>query len=538
MAAKKTKKLSGAAKASQMRKKVQRTLQTQDVQDRYEGAFTYWPNRSWIPGTVQDARFDADSSTRLELVRKSRYFERNSAVLNRCADIFEQYVAGATGLQMIPSSGDEDFNHAASEWWAGWCKFPDLISQQPFGTLQSLMARAWFIDGECFIFKTYSEDTNRPRLQLVEGHRVATPTGMTTYKKNSVIDGVEVNKAGRPVAYWVRKSNLAVTPYLDSYSATGQPAVEDFDRVPAEQMIHLFEPTRPGQLRGLPFVYPVLNTLHDLDDLEIYQMAKSKSASEVTNVVTTLTGEANTAAARRVKYQIQTQNALGTPVQKQQSTYFETNVGAGTERYLKPGEKMEQFKQEEPSVATQWYWEWLVKKCCAGLGISSLLVLPFSLQGTVTRADLDISAQFFRSRSAVLAAVCREIYVWVMQWATQYDRALDGAPDDWSAVTVRPPRSVNVDTGRNSQAMLAELEAGTRTYQDIFAEKGEDYRQQLRQKAKEARLINDLAKEFDLPREQIVALAKSMATESDESTPAPTPTPPAPAKAKLQKVFA
>ena len=140
--------------------------------------------------------------------------------------------------------------------------------------------------------------------------------------------------------------------------------------------------------------------------------------------------------------------------------------------------------------------------------ISALLVFPFSLQGTVTRADLDTAAAFFRSRSAVFAAVIREIYIWVMGWAVKYDRALDGAPENWWQVTIRPPKAVNVDTGRQSQAVLEELEAGTRTYQDVCAELGHDWRHVLRQKAVEAKFINDLADEFDVTREQIAQLAK------------------------------
>ncbi len=120
------------------------------------------------------------------------------------------------------------------------------------------------------------------------------------------------------------------------------------------------------------------------------------------------------------------------------------------------------------------------------------------MQGTVTRADLDVANAFFRARSAVIACAMRQLYLWCMEYAVKYDRALDGTPKDgsWNKAIVRPPRAVNVDVGRNSAAILAELEAGTRTFQDIYAENGEDWRQQLRQKAEERAYIHELVKEF------------------------------------------
>src|SRR5204863_10081968 len=91
-------------------------------------------------------------------------------------------------------------------------------------------------------------------------------------------------------------------------------------------------------------------------------------------------------------------------------------------------------------------------------------------------------------------------------------RQLDGAPREWWHTVVRPPRSVTVDVGRNSQAILEELEGGIRTYQDVCAEMGHDWRHILRQKAVEASFVNGLVDEFGVTREQIAQLAKQTMT--------------------------
>src|SRR6266576_3259280 len=478
-------------------------------QARYEGASTNFFDRSWLPASVQDARFDFDSSTRLELIRRSRYWEANNAIVNRLCDVFEQYTVGPDGLKVIPSCPDEeDWNQAASQWWNNWCKWPCVDNGLAMGVVQSLMARSWAVDGESFIYKTFSPDSGRPRIQLIEAHRIGTPPEMRSDEGRGIIDGIEFNvdafgqPIGRPKRYWVRTDSISF--YSGQWSSgKGQ----SWAPIDGDRMLHLFEPSRPGMVHGQPILYPVMNDLHDLDDLQFLESKSARSASEVANVITNKTGEASTTSSRRQRWQIQSQDASGNPVNKTPPLFYETTLG-GRNVYVSAGEKFEQFKTDRPSVATREFWDYLVRKICAGVGISSLLVLPFSLQGTVTRADLDVAASFFRSRSAIIAAILREIYLWTMSWAVKFDRQLDGAPREWWHTVVRPPRSVTVDVGRNSQAILEELEGGIRTYQDVCAEMGHDWRHVLRQKAVEAAFINGLVDEFGVTREQIAQLAK------------------------------
>ncbi len=479
------------------------------VQDRYEGAWQSWGDRSYLPAAIQDARLDADSSTRLELVRRSRYWERNNAIVNRLCDVFEQYTVGHNGLAVIPAGDDPDWIQAASQWWAGWCKFPDANSGLGIGAMQSLMARTWFVDGECFIYKTFSRESGRPRIQLIEGHRIGTPPHLRSEEGKSIVDGVEFKvdsdnqPVGKPVRYWLRTDPVAFgAPNWGAASSQAMWKPLDGDRI-----IQLYEPSRAGMCRGLPFLSAVMNDLHDLDDLQSLEMKAAKAAAEVANVVTNKTGEANLAASRRQKWQIQSQDASGNPVNKTAPLFYETTVGGRT-IFISNGEKFEQFRSQRPGVATQDYWDYLVRKICAGVGISAMLVMPFSLQGTVTRADLDVAAAFFKSRSTILAEVMREIYLWVMSWAVKYDQSLDGAPAEWWHVVVRPPRSITVDVGRNSTAVLEELEGGTRTFQDVCAEMGHDWRHVLRQKAIEAKYIDDLTTEFGISRNHVSQLAK------------------------------
>jgi capsid protein len=337
---------------------------------------------------------------------------------------------------------------------------------------------------------------------LIESHRVETPPDRQTDER--IVDGIQVDERGRPVGYWVREQVF----HGGQFSLFSQ---DRFTYVPAEQMIHIFEPSRPGMYRGLPFSYAVMNDLHDLDDLQILEMDAAKDAARTSKVVKTKTGEMPMEDFIRNRIRKGTSSDVdGTSggSSRDREEYYKEVLGADAV-VMRAEDEYDQFKSERPSVAVQSYWEHLISKVCAGHGISKLLVFPHSMQGTVTRADLDVANAFFRSRSAVLATFFAHVYHYWLDWAVLNIIELSDPVASYKKVRVRPPRSVNVDVGRNSRAVLDELKAGVRTFEDVYGELGDDYTMRLRQRAKEIRLIEDLAKEFGVKASQISDIAES-----------------------------
>lgn len=428
----------------------------------YEAA-RWRPGRPRIPTTYQDPRMDLDKATRQRLQEKARYWERNCALVGRLADVFECYTVGS-GLQVNPSSSDSAWNEAAKGWWRIWERFADVSSRQTFGTLQGLLARSWFVDGEVFVLLTQGGApggrAGRPRLQLIEAHRCETPPDRAKDEGVSIVDGVEIDPGNfRPTGYWIWQPAKGGT--------------KEFRLIPAESVIHVFEPSRPGQYRGLPFFTSALNTIDDLDELKRLEMKAARAAAVVANIIKTQSGEVNPLDLIASGGAVTESSTTGEVAAYQEKLGGETLV-------LKSGEELAQFQSNRPSVVTREYWRDLQAEVCASAGIPAVLVYPDQMQGTQYRGSLDMAAAFFRSRSAVMQEVVRRIYEYVMGSSRNTEKELRGSPDDYFAVSIQPPRSVNVDVGRNSSAMLAELAAGATNFEMVYGPQGLDWREEMK----------------------------------------------------------
>jgi len=449
--------------------------------NKYEGAGNSL-RRSYLDTSYTSARFDVTSATRQAIVRKSRFFEQNNAVLNRLGDLFESYTVGSS-FSVQPASSDPAWNLKAKKWFDVWSRYPDIGSRQSFSTLMSQAARGWFYDGESFLLLTKG-DSGKPRLQLIEAQSIATPAGMQG--DETVFDGIRFDpRTGRAISYFIGNEKT-------------QGNLTDVRSIGSDSIVHIYEPNRPGQLRGLPFVSAVINDLHDLDDLQKLEMEACKLGASVAQVVKTDSGEVQASNLRA--------GTAGTS-QNTAENYYEQVFGSGV-KVLKNGDSFEQFATERPGVNMREYWRQLTEKVCAGVGIPYVLVYPESMQGTVYRGALDMSAVWFKSRHQVMASAARRIYEYVMEYAIKNDPALNDAPSDWYEVSITAPRSPNVDVGRNSAAQLAELEAGIVTYDEVYGARGLDWRSSLEAKAQQALFVRELALKYGLDVSEISTIQK------------------------------
>jgi hypothetical protein len=440
----------------------------------YEAA-RYSMERSYLRGALQEVRMDITKNTREELQRKSRYFEKNSSLYNKLADLWEQYVTG-TGLQFYATTTTPGWNAISDRAWEQWKPFADISSRFGFDNLQGIAVRSLFVDGEVFVLLTRDAANNRPRIQLIEAHRCKTPDDMLKQEGVTIVDGIEVDSSGRPIAYWF---------------AFGEKEMRRFD---AFAIVHIFEPARPGQMRGIPYISSAINILHDLDDLQILEMRHKKVVSENSLNVFTATGDlppGMNAATGRFR-DVAGATASGATTTEKRLEYYKSAYG-GRVNVAMHGDKIEEQTSDRPNVATRDYWRMLEEKVCCAAGVPLVIALPDSMQGTVYRGSLDAANAFFRCKTSVLATYFKRIREYVLNMEGSFFPPLGNRPFDWQSCDYLPPAAVNTDIGYNSAANINELTAGLKSWDDILLPQGRKAEPVLRRKAELQLYIKRLA---------------------------------------------
>lgn len=467
----------------------------------YEAGKRWQKDRSYLHGYVQDPRFDATECVRTELVRKSRWFEKNDPLANRLAEVFTEFTVGAYGPPISPATADEDWNQRASDWLEEWNPVADLTSRFGYGGVMTTAAWRRFFDGEFFILKTKG-DSNRPRIQGISAHRVATPPDKYEQEGKTIVDGVQIDGRGRPIGYHIQEGFEE----------------DKFTLRSANEVVHIFEPESPGQYRGLPMLTPVMNLLHDWNDLLMFEMKAAKDSASITNIWKTKNGEKTPDQLRRERATGQTQNSSGTEITEARTQFFQRIMG-GRNVAIGTDEDITQLASQRPSVTSQWFMDYLASLICSGIGFSKLLVFPWSIQGTVARGEYDLSTNFFRARFASFQSAAYQIYLFALGTARFQDVRVADAPADWATrVNIRPPASPNVDIGRNMAATISALESGLTTLEEQYGMRGMDWRQPIRQRAREEKFIDSIAAESGLSPDRLrKAIAESLRADMGEA---------------------
>jgi len=417
---------------------------------------------------------------RAQNIAVSRYFERHSALANRLAAIYVDYTVGPRGLALVPASGYEPWDQWAT---TAWEEIKDQLVLGPAGqngwaAAQALMVWRWFFDGEVFIYLTELE--GRPAVQVLETHRIVQPTNLAPQQRKKIIDGIEIDPlTTQPIAYHVLTDDRGGTR-----------------RVPASQIIHIMDPSYSDQLRGMPVLTPVLRDMHCLMDLEMYEMRAHADAAEKSTIWKLHTGEFGAELVRRADLGLEQIESAGQEIADRVRHYSDALGGRAVA--LLPGEDVTVIQPQRPTEQQRAFWDYLINKICVGVGIPRQLVAPYSVQGTVARADLAAARSSMISASELFIRATRKIYAHALGVIMANNSGLPPAPATWSNVSIRAPRQIDVDLGRSTVAMLEELKHGASHWELIYGQMGLDWRQELRKRAEQIAYMRQLAEQFGL----------------------------------------
>jgi outer membrane protein assembly factor BamB len=243
------------------------------------------------PGAVAALAF-----TQNELRAKSRDLVRRNAW---AAAGVEAFVSNAIGTGIKPQSmlTDQLSREAIHSLWRDWCEEADAAGLTDFYGLQALACRAMLEGGECLVRLRYRRpEDGLPvglQLQLLEPEHLPATLNQELASGNVIRAGIEFDKLGRRVAYHLYRSHPGDGSLAPMSGTGGVVGGLDTVRVPASEIIHLFRPLRPGQIRGEPWLARALVKLNELDQYDDAELVRKKTAAMFAGFITRLSPEDN-----------------------------------------------------------------------------------------------------------------------------------------------------------------------------------------------------------------------------------------------------
>ena len=250
----------------------------------YEAAGTSRRARRWQAPTIGPNDSVLGS---LSLLRdRSRAADRNDGWAWSAINKLVTNIVGC-GITPLSKSPDPDFRKALHTKFLSWTDFSDADGLLEYYGQQGQAVYTWLSAGECFIrMRDRLPGDGLPvplQLQLIEPE-FCPHTHHGVNGANRIRAGIEFSPIGKRVAYWMYRQRPGDLQDLD---------VSQLVRVPAETVIHLFDPARPGQIRGIPRLTRALVRFLDLDRFDDATLLRQQIANLFAAFVTPPAGTAD-----------------------------------------------------------------------------------------------------------------------------------------------------------------------------------------------------------------------------------------------------
>lgn len=446
----------------------------------------------WMP---MAGSANVDTIRDLPMLRaRSRDQMRNAPVALGALNTTVSHVVG-TGLTYTPAIDAEFLGldaEQAEEWqdnvkrrFRAWAESTDCdcARQLDFYGIQDLAFRSFLESGDAFVLTprlARSGKAARLVLQLIEADRVCNPS--RTADTASVVDGVEIDPAtGEVLAYFVARQHpggqLASGNQWDRVLARGSATGR-------RNMLPIFKLLRPGQVRGVPWIAPILEPLKQLarwSDAEL-------NAAVVSGLMATfVTMDPN---AFDNLYDEDAQEAIIDTASK-----WSGEMESGKAINLLPGESIESPAPGRPNPAFDPFWTAMVRQIGMALEMPyEVLVMHFQSSYSAARAALLMAWKSFRAKRDMLAkTLCQPVFeLWLS------DEVAEGrinAPgffaDDvvraaWCAAIWTGDGPGSIDPAKEVAAAASRVELGISTKQaESILHDGVDWEQKHEQRVKE-----------------------------------------------------
>jgi len=440
---------------------------------KFEYDATMYNRQRRVPSQLQGAEGFRSNYDRVEMMKRARDLDQNFGLVRSLLLKFATHVAANITYQARTT--DQNVNSDVEAYWNSWWDKCDLSGRHTGSILMQIATMSMLRDGDFFFILVRDQDGNL-RLQGVEADRIGDP--FRTYTSLNLIGGIHINQeTGAPDGY-------------DVYLRTFGNAYMFQSTIASNQVFHLYDPLRIDQYRGVTAFCTAINDATDI--YEIVQMEKmaAKIASSQGGIIKRNNNNATDLAN------------LTNDLDANNQTIKIESIEPGRITYLEPGEEM-QFPDSpnRPGNGFQEFHKILLRNICMGVGIPySFAVDPSAMSGPTARLEMQQASRTFKRHQKLLEdKVLRPVKNIVIADGIARGLIKNNLGTKTTKGVFNFGASVSIDLGRESQSAIAEFKTGLRTAADIYSERGLDFESSIQQRARETKMITDLAEKYNIP---------------------------------------
>jgi len=413
---------------------------------------------------AQDQRRDLSPRDRVEMMRRTRWGDRNSGMVRQILGDLTQYTIGPDGIR--PQSHCKNAK-IYEQYFHDWSRKCDITNRFSFSQAQAILLRSAARDGDSFAIKVRNASGD-PKLQLVEAHRVGNPLPPEK-EPAGMHDGMLFGAYGELTGFNVYRSDGTSRQVL------------------ATAMMQIVDMEYASGARGVPILAASWNDIQDEMELLNLEKQGAKASADISLVINKAGGQIDDNMATELGAYAPS-NGLGN---------LATQMG-GKILALDVGESVTSLQSNRPSPTFVGFLKAIQQDISRGILPYSFVTDSSGNTGPGLRLDIAKADRTFQKwQNLIIEQLCIPSWGYIIGDAI----ANGDLPDDpeWNKVSWTTPKRVTVDAGREAANDRADVELGLLSMSELYAQRGLDFRTEMQKRAEDMKYISDLAQVAGIP---------------------------------------
>lgn len=404
-----------------------------------------------------------DSPSRDIIRARARDLERNSDIANSVLRAYQRNVIGS-GYTLQAKTKSSKTNKEIEQLWKRWCKARncDVTGQQSLNQMLRMAVVRKKVDGGVLFAKVYTPDGMLPfKLQMLEVDELDQTQNGVNANGNKVVGGIEYNRYNRPVGYYIRQ-------YEPDGFTQMQPAY-----LKANDVIFYYTKRRPSQVREISDMAPTITRIRDANEfmtaVSVKERINACLSVFIKKTIPTVGIGRNTAAENTGKHD-----------------YDGKTLTPGMIKELNAGDEVQVVNPTGQSADATSFTKLQERMIGAGQGLSYEATsrdMSETNYASARQGNIEDEMTYQEEVEQILA-ILDEIYetfvisAWLSGQLSTKENVIDNKEKYFEHEWIRAPKKW-IDPLKESSATKTALNTGQKTYKEIAAEAGRDWRQQI-----------------------------------------------------------